>query len=879
VKKLVIIVKLSILAIFISGTAMGNTQVKATRTDESIRIDGILSEEIWQRAIPAPPLIQDEPNEGAQPSQPSDIWIVYDDEALYVGARLYDSAPDSIVARLGRRDSDWNTDLFLIALSPFNDKRTAYFFGVSAAGAIYDGKFYNDNWEDDTWDGVWEGAAQRNHEGWTAEIRIPFSQLRFKKSDQYVWGVALYRKIQRYNEEDMSFFTPRNESGMVSRFIELVGIEGINAERKIEVLPYIRGKGEFLAVEPEDPFNDGSRYFAGAGADFKIGVGNNLTVDGTINPDFGQVEVDPAVINLSDVETYYNEKRPFFIEGSDIFNFGYGGSNNYWNMNFSTPSIFYSRRIGRAPQRDLSDYDYTDVPDGTRIISAGKLTGKVGDNWNVGLLNALTAREFARVSPNGLDSKIEAEPLTNYAILRTQKEFQEGRHGLGIITTSTKRFFRDESLADYLNSDALVVGLDGWTFLDTNKTWVIAGWGAMSNIQGNENCITDVQTNARHYFQRPDAEHLGVDSNATALTGFATRINLNKQRGNVIFNAAFGLIDPRFEVSDLGYLSRGDVINYHVGAGYQWTEPNHFYRKFNLILAHTLGMDCGGNLTNNGIMNLGYIQFSNYYWIDYGSGYFWETYDTRLTRGGPIAISPSGRWGYIQISTDERKPLVGRLYYETSGNDTASVSHYLQIPLDWKVSDNLAFELSPSISINHNYAQYVDVFDDPYADATYGKRYVFAKMDQKTISASLRLDWTFTPRLTLQLYAQPLYGAAEYYDFKEFARPKTYQFFTYEEGTEINRNSDGNYTVDPDGNGPAGSFSFDNPDFNVYSFRSSAVLRWEFALGSAIYLVWTHGRFENSSEADFDLSRSVNRIVEIKPDNIFMIKASYWFNV
>jgi len=865
-----------ILMSWTSGNGALIAQVQATRTDEPIRIDGVLSEAIWQTAVPAPPLIQDEPNQGVQPSQPSDIWILYNDQALYIGARLFDAAPDSIIARLGRRDSDWNTDIFLISVSPFNDKRTAYFFGLSAAGTIFDGRFYNDNWQDNTWDGVWEGAVQRNQEGWAAEMRIPFSQLRFKKSDNYVWGVGLYRRIQRRNEEDMSFVTPRNESGLVSRFIDLVGIKDIDARRKVEILPYIRGKGEYLAVESEDPFNDGSRYFAGAGADFKIGVGNNLTIDGTINPDFGQVEVDPAVINLSDVETYFEEKRPFFIEGSDIFNFGYGGSINYWNVNFSTPSLFYSRRIGRAPQRDLSDYDYTDMPEGTRIISAGKLTGKIGDNWNIGLLNALTAREFAKVSPDGLDSKVESEPLTNFTVLRTQKEFQAGRHGLGIMSTTTERFFKDENIADYLNSQSLVIGLDGWTFLDTGKTWVIAGWGGLSTIEGNRTCLAAIQNNSVHYLQRPDVDHLGVDSTATKLTGFATRLNLNKQKGNVIFNAAFGLIDPKFDVNDLGYLSRGDIVNYHIGAGYRWSEPTKFYRILQFILAHTMGMDCGGNLTNNGIMHFGYVQFPNYYWIDYGSGYFFETYDSRLTRGGPLAIAPTGAWGYVNASTDARKPLVFELYYEASGNDTASVSHYLSTEINWKIADNLIFEFEPSISINSNYAQYVNTFDDPYADITYGKRYVFAKMDQKTVSASLRLDWTFTPRLTLQLYAQPLYAAGNFKQFKELARPKSYQFNVYGGGGST---ITADLKVDPDGSGPASEFSIDDPNFNTYSFRSSTVLRWEFSPGSALYLVYTHNRYEDDDRADFDLNRSLGRIRKIKPDNIFMVKATYWFNI
>jgi len=859
----------------------GKIQVQAIRTDAPLRIDGVLNEEIWQTAARIPDLIQDEPNEGALPTQPSDIRIVYDAKAIYIGARLYDSAADSIVARLERRDSDLDSDILLIALDPYYDRRSGYYFGLSAAGAIYDGVIYNDTWTDESWDGVWEGAVKRDEKGWSLEMRVPFSQLRFKKSTSYVWGFNIYRRIQRHNEEDWIVITPRKESGLASRFADLVGIENIDAERKMEVLPYFRTKAEYSSVDPDDPFNDGSRYLGGVGADFKVGVGNNLTIDGTLNPDFGQVEVDPAVINLSDVETYYDEKRPFFIEGSKTFDFGYGGSNSYWNINFSAPSLLYSRRIGRAPQRDLSDYDYTDVPEGTRIISAGKLTGKIGDNWNIGLLNALTAREFARVSPDGQDSKVEAEPLTNYTILRTQKEFKEGRHGLGILSTMTKRFFNDKSLADNLNEEALVVGLDGWTFLDTAKTWVIAGWGGLSNLSGTQTCITNVQTNSRHYFQQPDANHFEVDSNATALTGYATRITLNKQKGRLICNAALGVISPGFDVNDLGYSSSSDVINYHIGGGYKWTEPTKTYRYFDIEFAIARSLDYAGHTLSNSIMNFGYYQFLNYYSITWGNGYFFESYDNRLTRGGPLAISPSGLWGYVNFSSDNRKSIVFGFYYEASGNDTGSANHHFEIPLEWKIADNLSFEFTPELSLNHNYAQWVDDYDDAYATATYGKRYVFADLHQTTLSASLRLNWTFTPRLSLQLYAQPLMAAGDYYNYKELARPKSYEFLVYGKGgSTITENGSANeLTVDPDGSGPATAFSIDNPDFNVYSFRSSAVLRWEFARGSAVYLVWTHNRFDDDGRPDFDLNRSFSRIGKTKPDNIFMVKASYWFNV
>jgi hypothetical protein len=878
VKKQILV--LTIIIITQTFASTGNLQIRATHTDQPIRIDGVLNEEIWQTATPVPDLIQDEPDEGAAPTQPSDIRIVYDNKAIYVGARLYDSVADSIVTRLARRDPDMDSDLLLIALDPFHDKRSGYYFGLSASGSIHDGVIYNDTWTDDSWDGVWEGAVKVDDKGWYLEMRVPFSQLRFKKSTKYVWGFNVYRRIQRRNEEDWVVITPRKESGLASRFADLVGIENIDAERKIEVLPYLRTKAEYLAVDSNDPFNDGSRYFAGAGADLKIGVGNNLTVDATINPDFGQVEVDPAVINLSDVETYYSEKRPFFIEGSKIFDFGQGGSTNYWNINFSTPELFYSRRIGRAPQRDLSDYDYTDVPEGSRIIGAAKLTGKVGDNWNVGLLNALTAREFAKVNVNGEDSRVEAEPLTNFSVFRTQKEFNEGRQGLGILSTMTKRFFDDQKIADNLTDQALVAGLDGWTFLDTAKTWVIAGWGGLSSLTGTPTCITNIQTNSRHYFQQPDADHFEVDSTATNLTGYAARINLNKQKGRLICNMALGVISPGFDVNDLGYSSSTDIINYHIGGGYKWTEPNKAFRHFEIEFAIARSLDCAGHSLSNSIMNFGYYQFPSYYSINWGNGYFLEAYDNRLTRGGPLTISPTGFWGYVNFSSDSRKKFIYGLYCEASGSDTGSINRYFEIPLEWKIANNLSFELEPELVWDYSYAHWVDDYEDVYATATYGKRYVFAEMDYTMLAASLRLDWTFTPRLSLQLYAQPLYATGDYYNFKELKRPKSYEFLEYgQNGSTIATSDPENLVVDPDGPGPAPEINIDNPDFNFYSIRSSAVLRWEFRPGSAVYLVWTHNRSDDDGKADFNLNRSLHRLGKIDPDNILMVKATYWFNI
>lgn len=317
---------------FPDGEAPATLQVQALRLNETITIDGVLFEAVWQNGSGVSQFKQRDPHEGAEPSEKTVVHIAYDDAAVYVAARMFDSAPDSIIARLGRRDANLTSDMFGFFIDPYYDRRSGFYFGLNAAGTMYDGVLYNDEWDDDSWDGVWEGRVQIDAQGWTAEMRIPYSQLRFQKKDELVWGVNFQREIARKNERNYLVFTPKNGSGFVSRFVDLVGISKITPPRRIEVLPYVTSKAEYLQHQPGDPFNDGSKYTPGMGADFKIGLGNNLTLDATVNPDFGQVEVDPAVVNLSDVETFFQEKRPFFIEGANIFQFGNGGSRSNWGF-------------------------------------------------------------------------------------------------------------------------------------------------------------------------------------------------------------------------------------------------------------------------------------------------------------------------------------------------------------------------------------------------------------------------------------------------------------------------------------------------------------------------------------------------------------------
>lgn len=860
-----------------SVTAQGASQrpvVRAVRSAESISVDGMLSESVWTGQGTSA-FMQRNPDEGAPASEKTEVWVAFDDAALYVAAKLHDRAPDSIMTTLGRRDAYVTADWFSVFVDSYLDRRTGFMFSLSAAGTLLDGTLYNDDWNDFSWDGVWEGKVNIDSEGWTVEMRIPFSQLRFNDQEEYVWGINFRRDIGRKNEEAFLVYTPKKESGFVSRFANLVGIENISPPARVEALPYLNTRAEYKKPIAGDPFNMGRKYLPGVGADLKVGLGSNLTLDATMNPDFGQVEVDPAVVNLSDVETFFQEKRPFFIEGANTFRFGRGGSTNYWSFNWAEPTIFYSRRIGRAPSGSVPSADYVDKPVGTHILGAGKVTGKVWDYWNIGIVNAVTSREYARIQSAGTRSEVEVEPMTYYGIARAQRDFNDGKQGIGVITTFTNRMFDDQRLRNEMNANALVGGLDGWTFLDSEKTYVITGWLAGSRVSGSPNRMVSLQRSSMHYFQRPDATHIGVDSTATSLSGYAGRFMLNKQKGAMNLNAAIGFISPSFNTNDLGFIWRTDYINAHIAAGYKWTEPTDYYRFLGLNTALFSSVDFEGNLTWAGWWIGVNYELPNYYFIWFNTAYNPETLNARRTRGGPLTVNPPGNEFVMGISTDSRKSVVfelfGFTYQSKSGNN-----YHTELSAEWKPAPNLTVRVGPSYSVNKTQSQWVGAFDDPTATATYGRRYLFSDFHQRTLAANVRLNWTFSPELSFQLFTQSLISSADYFKFKELARPKSYDFLIYgEKGSTFDEST---FTADPDGNGPAGPIQFSNPDFNFKSLRGNAVFRWEYMPGSTLFLVWTQSRSDYENLGFFRFNRSMERLWNVKPENIFMVKITYWLS-
>ncbi len=866
-------------------------KITAIRISEEVTIDGLLNENVWKENTGISSFKQRDPVEGKNPSQKTIVHIAYDDENLYIAAKLFDTKPDSIIARLGRKDDLLDTDLFMFFVDPYHDKRSGFYFGLSAAGTYFDGVLYNDDWDDESWDGVWFGKTTIDSEGWEMEMRIPFSQLRFKKEEQPVWGVNFRRDIKRNEEKVYLTFTPKDESGFVSRFVDLVGLENIKPSNNIQILPYLRGKSEHIQTQKGNPFNDGSRQQYGFGADFKYGITSNITLDGTINPDFGQVEVDPAVINLSDFETFFSERRPFFIEGATIFRFGRGGSNSNWGFNWGNPNFFYSRRIGKAPTGpNPESAEFVDRPEGSRILGAGKITGKLGDGWNVGLVTAVTDREFADVQyikEDGEQTKrgeSEVEPLTSYNVLRVQKEFNEGRQALGIISTATIRNFKNNTLRDYVNSEAYALGIDGWTFLDQEKMWVINGYTGFTSVHGNKTKIKGLQQNSRHRYQRPDFDYASLDTNATSLNGFAGRVALNKQKGNWRLNAAIGVIDPGFDVNDLGFMWRTNVINGHFAGGYRWTEPTEYFRYLSILGSLFGSKDFDGNTTWAGIWSDVYFRLLNYYEFDLSFAFNPETTNINRTRGGPLTKNKPGFEFGINAETDNRKDIVfglnGFSYLSSSGSKDYSVG----LEIEWKPSENISFSINPDFNWDFPDAQWVpganNENDDITATKTYGKRYVFAEMHRKTFSSSFRVNWTFSPEISLQVYVQPLISSGDYSNFKYLSRSNSYDFTEYGTGNSTIDFNGNEYIADSDGNGPAPEIKWNNPDFTITSFRGNAVMRWEYQPGSTLFLVWTQNRsdFENNGHIRFN-KPFTDRFLNNQPDNIFLIKMTYWLGI
>ncbi|MBB4636898.1 DUF5916 domain-containing protein [Longimicrobium terrae] len=828
---------------------------------ESVAVDGRLNDAVWAAVPVAGDFVQQNPDWGQPASQRTEARIAYDDHAVYVAVRAWDTRPDSIASLLARRDaSGVYTDWVQIIFDSYNDKRSGYRFGVNPRGVKKDVFHFNDGNEDLSWDAVWDAEVSVDAEGWSAEFRIPLSQLRFRASEMgQTWGLNILRDLARRQER--SYWSPMSPDapGYTSRFGTLTGLTGLRAPRRLEVLPYTVASVTRApaAGHDGDPFFRGTDPFASVGADVKYGLSSDLTLTATINPDFGQVEADPSEVNLSAFESYFSDKRPFFVEGVDIFQFGVGlGDDN-------SEGLFYSRRIGRAPQRRMGTSEgrpYVDSPQQTTILGAAKLTGKVARDWNIGVLNAITGQERTRFfdAQTGDIRSIASEPLTSYGMARVRRDFHDGRSAVGAVLTATNRALDDDGLL-FLPSSAYTGGLD-FRSRFAGGDWEVAGWALGSLVKGDTLAIQRLQLAPQRYYQREDAGHLRYDATRESLNGRGAGLQVGRIGGSRYRGGVLGLYrSPGFEINELGYQRSADQVEL---AGYgRWFQntPQGGFRSWNLGWNAYSGWTTGRERTGTGGNVNGNFQLSNL-WSGYGGAEIGlGGLETRELRGGP-ALVDDGFWStWFGLSSDTRRRVSFGLdggYGGNAGSNgrNASFSPYVDV----RPSSRMQLSLSPGVSWSRDGLQYVTVLGE--GDDS---EYLFARLDQTTVSITTRLSYTFTPDLSLQFYAQPFVSAGDYRDFMTVADPRASRFEDrYQPADE--------------------PFS---PDFNFKQMRTNAVVRWEYRPGSTLFVVWSQGRENFGDNGDFRFGRDFNRLfgfdndVPVPATNVLMLKLNYWLNL
>ena len=847
-------------------------QYVPTRIEIPPSIDGILDEPVWQQGIWSGDFVQHEPNNGSLASQPTEFCVLFDDNFLYVGIRAFDSSPDSIVSRLTRRDND-DGDAVGIAFDSYYDQRTAFLFGVTAGGTRFDWIFINDgDSQDATWDPNWWVRTSLNDKGWIAEMRIPLNQLRFKKNGNGTWGLMVFRQIHRYGELSTWQHIPADAPGLVHRFAELKGMESVQPRSIFDVTPYMVSSLEGYEAQPGNPFAPGHGEQFKAGLDAKIGITSNFTLDLTLNPDFGQVEADPSQVNLSAFETFFQEQRPFFIEGRNITSFSVGiGDGGIGNDN-----LFYSRRIGRRPAGSfpVNGDAFVDRPDFTPIIGAAKITGKTQDGLSVGIIQSVTGETHARIAESDEHSRQLIEPLTNFVVGRVQKDINEGNTILGGMLTSVHRRL-DQNLSEQMHRQAYSGGAD-FTQYFKDKNWMFNINAAFSHVAGDEAAILRTQRSAARYFQRPDAPHLGVNPDLSSMTGTGGRMQLVKASGHWNMMAAMLWKSPQFEINDIGYMREADQIVQVLWVGYRQWEPKGFYRSYNLNMNQYKLWTFGGENIVNGYNVNGFIRLKNYWGLNAGIDFNQGVKSTNFLRGGPLFFLPNYMSSWWGISTDNRQNLVAGISGNLGLGQEDYQSNFRVGPsITYKPADNFSLSFSPSYTNFKTDLQYVrqlNLEGDP--------RYIFGSIDQNVVNFSFRVNYTITPDLTVQYWGQPFVATGSYSNFKRITDPR---HELYSERFQIfaqNQISleDGIYRVDENGNGTA-DYQFGNPDFKVREFLSNLVVRWEYRPGSSLFFVWSQTRSGFENQGSMQYMNDLDDLFSTRAHNIFLLKFSYRWGV
>ncbi|MCK5774789.1 MAG: carbohydrate binding family 9 domain-containing protein, partial [Bacteroidales bacterium] len=795
--------------VFLLLTVQAQKKIYHTNRFEtaSPKIDGIISEAAWDVVVWDGDFIQWEPANGALPSQRTQFKIIYDDNYLYVAIRAFDSVPGEIVKRMSRRDG-FEGDFVEVSFDSYHDFLTAYSFTATVAGVKGDEKITSDgeNW-DDTWDPIWYMKTSVDSLGWIAEMKIPLTQLRFSKESKQLWGLEVKRKIYRKEERSLWQHIDNTESGYVSRFGELHGLENLNPKRQLDVTPYLVGSYEHYKEEEGSPFYTGSDLHARAGVDAKIGLTNNITMDLSINPDFGQVEADPSEVNLTAFESYFDEQRPFFIEGRNIFQFSLQPGDG----DMSNNGLFYSRRIGRSPQYYPGEYDHVRMPENTKILGAAKISGKTKKGLSIGIMESVTNSEKADVMNEGeAEMSTVVEPMTNYFVGTVEQEINEGNTLIGGMLTSTNRLIKDDYL-HALPTNAYSGGVNfshSWKDRKYNISFKLLG----STVNGDSAAMMNLQTSSRRYYQRPDAKKVRLDSNMRTLSGHGGFLSFGKSTGSGWnYMGWFSWISPGLELNDVGYLRSADDMNQVLWVGYSSPQPVGILRRYNVGLAQWNSWNFDGVHQDFGLnLNMN-LRFTNYWSFGVGSNLNAQSHSVNLLRGGPIFIVPLSGNYWSHIGSDYRKKLSFDTFFSQSfGKFSYRKRTGFGLGLIYRPSDRLKLSVEPSWSVNSNKIQYVDTQNFQGQD-----EYFLAEIDQQTFVVEFRIDYSFTPDLSLQFYGQPFVSTGKYDHFKRVTNSTAsnfedrYDIVKLDEDRGVDLNNDGQTDV-----------YMPNPDFKFIYFQS-----------------------------------------------------------
>lgn len=853
---------------FASGDPIKRTYSTTEMTTSAPEIDGVLDDSVWNTGFWQGEFTQQIPEEGAKPSKETKVKVTYDYENMYVAIFCYDT-PDNIRQIFTKRDR-FGGDVVGIAFDSYFNQRTAYEFNLSAAGQKIDLMHTGEGNIDFNWNSNWEGMTAISDSGWSAEFRIPFSQLRYNNINEQTWGMHVWRWIDNNKEEDQWTLLPVKGPPGVHNFGQINGISNIRSSRQVEFLPYVSTKVERTG-DNDNPYISDTKVVPNAGIDMKMGLSSNFTLDATINPDFGQVEADPSELNLSAYETFYREKRPFFLEGRDIFKFSVNGD-----------QLFYSRRIGASPRYspDIDDGEYYESPENIAILGSAKITGRTANGISVGILETITNNEFGSIyRPNGEEGnekeRIKVEPLTSYFASRIKKETNDANTIIGGSFNSVARKLNDDYLQEEFVAYANTAGVDFMQYFNSKNYYVQLN-GMYSNLVGSENAITQKQESHIHRFQRSDAEHLTLDTTRTNLTGTSGYFEIGKNGGNFLFESNIGYWSPQLNINDIGFMKEADYIEQENEVTYRETEPGNVFRNYRIEIQNTNKWSFGGEHTHSGLESKFVGQFNNLWTLFAEGGKVFPSLDPRVLRGGP-ALYNDGYYGggvWMQTNSSNRFYInLSGFYYGNAKNNSTHKS--TGVSFNYNPINKLRLTLR-SRFMHNNYAE--EFFNSDLSDINV---YTIGRMNQKELQFTIRAEYYIRPEISFQYYGNPFFSVVDYSSLRRVeeagAKNSSDRFYVYTEGDEITFNAEDNYYYVNEYNGA--SYSFENPDVSYGNFQSNFVFRWEYKLGSVFYFVWSHNQSEYTNVNSPHLDKPINELFSTPSGDAVMVKLSYWFNV